>query len=73
MRKFVLLFVLVAHTASGQSPTKRAFTLSDWYRVATVRQPAMSPDGKWIAFTVTTILEAQNKRLSEVWFVGAGG
>jgi len=73
MRKLVLLFVLVAHTASGQSSTKRAFTLSDWYRVATVRQPAMSPDGKWVAFTVTTVLEAQNKRLSEVWVVGSGG
>src|SRR5688500_16584286 len=73
MRKLVLLFVLVAHTASGQSSTKRAFTLSDWYRVATVRQPAMSPDGQWVALTVTTVLEAQNKRLSEAWEGGHGG
>jgi dipeptidyl aminopeptidase/acylaminoacyl peptidase len=33
----------------------------------------MSPDGKWVAFTATTVLEAQNKRLSEVWVVPAAG
>ena len=73
MKKLVILFVLAAATADAQAPAKRAFTLSDWYRVATVRQPAMSPDGKWVAFTVTTVLEAQNKRLSEVWVVSTAG
>src|SRR6185503_18625816 len=73
MKKLVALLVLVVATAHAQVPAKRAFALSDWYRVTTVRQPAMSPDGKWIAFTVTTVLEAQNKRLSEVWVVPSAG
>ena len=71
--KRVLLLMLVAGTAGAQSPSKRAFTLSDWYRVTTVRQPAMSPDGRWVAFTVTTVREAENKRQSEVWVVASGG
>src|SRR4030095_4177696 len=65
--------LLLADITGAQSPAKRAFTLSDWYRVTTVRQPAMSPDGKWVAFTVTTVRESENKRLSEVWVVSSSG
>src|SRR5688572_31623160 len=73
MRRFFSAFVLLAGVANAQSPARRAFTLADWYRVTTVRQPAMSPDGKWVAFTVTTVREAENKRLSEVWVVPSAG
>jgi len=31
--------------------------LSDWYRVVSVGNPAVSPDGKRIAMTVTTTKE----------------
>ncbi len=72
MKRSVCLLVLLAGAVGAQSP-KRAFTLADWYRVTTVRQPAMSPDGKSVAFTVTTIREAENKRLSEVWVVASSG
>jgi dipeptidyl aminopeptidase/acylaminoacyl peptidase len=51
----------------------RAFTPDDWYRLTTVSSPAMSPDGRWVAFTVTTVREAQNERHSEVWMVSADG
>ena len=71
MRLFIAL-VLLAGAAEAQS-TKRAFTPADWYRVTTVRQPAMSPDGKIVAFTVTTVRESENKRLSEVWAVSTNG
>ena len=38
-----------------QGAAKRAFTLSDWYKVTTVSAPALSPDGSRVAFTVTTV------------------
>ncbi|HET7563856.1 MAG TPA: S9 family peptidase [Gemmatimonadaceae bacterium] len=47
----------------------RAFTPGDWYKVTTVGSPAVSPDGKLVAFTVTTVRERENKRHSEVWMV----
>jgi dipeptidyl aminopeptidase/acylaminoacyl peptidase len=66
------LFPLTAHrsplTAQG-----RAFTPTDWYRVTTLSAPAISPDGRQIAFTVTTVVAAENKRHSEVWMVPAAG
>jgi dipeptidyl aminopeptidase/acylaminoacyl peptidase len=52
---------------------QRAFQPNDWHRVTTVSQPAMSPDGKTVAFTVTTVNERENKRHSEVWVVPTAG
>src|SRR5690606_13677975 len=55
------------------SAQKRAFAPADWYRLTTVSDPALSPDGSQVAFTVTTVKEAENKRHSEVWVVPAAG
>lgn len=60
----------VAQTSSSEG---RAFTPQDWYKLTTVSSPAMSPDGKYVAFTVTTVNESANKRHSEVWLVPAAG
>jgi dipeptidyl aminopeptidase/acylaminoacyl peptidase len=51
----------------------RAMTLSDWYRVTNLSAPAVSPDGKRIAVTVTTAKESENRRHSEVWVVNSAG
>ncbi len=51
----------------------RAMMLRDWYRVANVSTPAVSPDGKRIAMTVTTPVEADNRRHSEVWVASTDG
>ena len=52
---------------------RRAFAPADWYRLTTVSNPAMSPDGKLVAITVTTVKESENKRHSEVWVVPTAG
>ena len=73
MKRSSFLLLLVVGVPEAQMPSRRAFTLADWYRVTTVRQPSMSPDGKLVAFTVTTVREAENKRQSEVWVVATSG
>ena len=55
------------------SQTPRAMQPNDWYRLTTVSQPAMSPDGRQVAFTVTTVNERENKRHQEVWMVPTAG
>ncbi len=52
---------------------QRAMQPNDWHRLTTVSQPAMSPDGRVIAFTVTTVNERENKRHQEVWAVPSAG
>jgi len=58
---------------SARPTTKRAFTPADWYKLTTVSSPALSPDGKRVAFTVTTVREAENRRHSEVWVAPVTG
>ncbi len=51
----------------------RAMQLADWYRVVSVSTPAMSPDGKRVAMTVTRAVEGSNSRHNEVWVVNTAG
>ena len=68
---FLLLSAVAA--SAQQTPARHAFTPGDWYKVTTVSTPALSPDGEKVAFTVTTVKEAENRRHSEVWVVGTKG
>ena len=64
---------IAQNTASSMATAKRAFTPTDIYRMTTVGSPAMSPDGRRVAFTVTTVKESENKRHSEVWLANTAG
>src|SRR5262245_9924604 len=61
----------VLSTASAQ--TKRALELNDYYRIETAANPAISPDGRWVAFVRSYIIEAENRRQSEIWLVPSDG
>jgi dipeptidyl aminopeptidase/acylaminoacyl peptidase len=65
--------VLAFASAAAAQQQGRAFTPNDWYRVTTVSQPAMAPDGRQVAFTVTTVDTVGNRRQSAVWVVGTDG
>src|SRR5213083_387318 len=63
---------LVAMLAAGRADG-RPLTLEDYYRLVTVQAPAMSPDGRRVAFIRTAIVEVENRRQSELWIVAADG
>ena len=65
------LLVLVLPVVAGAQG--RPFTPVDWYRVTTVGGPALSPDGKLVAVTVTTAGEKENRRHSEIWVAATAG
>ncbi|HET6680558.1 MAG TPA: S9 family peptidase [Gemmatimonadaceae bacterium] len=67
------LVLLPAALAAQNQQAPRAFTTADWYRVSTVGNPALSPDGRIVAFTVTTVKEKENKRHTEIWVVPTAG
>jgi dipeptidyl aminopeptidase/acylaminoacyl peptidase len=74
MRPTVLLLTALVFCATPLAAQQgRAFTPADWYRLTTVASPALSPDGRQVAFTVTTIREAENRRHTEIWLVPAAG
>ncbi len=79
-RSFLVLAALLtlatpafAQEAGAPAPAGRAFTPEDWYRVTNLSSPAMSPDGRWVAFTVTTVKDEENQRHSEIWMVATAG
>jgi dipeptidyl aminopeptidase/acylaminoacyl peptidase len=69
MRSPLPLFTSLLILAPAALSAQRAMQPSDWYRLTTLSQAAMSPDGRSVAFTVTTVNERENKRHQEVWVV----
>jgi dipeptidyl aminopeptidase/acylaminoacyl peptidase len=65
-------YSLRAVTAQAQQP-RRAIELKDFYRIESVNSPAISPDGKLVAFVRTNIVEPENRRHSEVWLAPSDG
>src|SRR6266496_4820427 len=53
--------------------SKRPLELRDYYRLESIGSPAISPDGKLVAFVRTYIVEADNRRNSEIWLAPADG
>ena len=65
-----LAFAACSCAAQAQS-SKRPLQLEDYYRIREVGNPELSPDGRWVAFTMGTRLEATNGTGHEVWLVPA--
>ena len=63
--------LLIAHVAAAQ--TKRPLSLDDLTRMRTVSDPQVSPDGRWIAYTVGTIDAEKDRRDSDLWMIGWDG
>jgi dipeptidyl aminopeptidase/acylaminoacyl peptidase len=51
----------------------RPLAIEDFYRVQTVGGVAISPDGRWVAFTVSNRIEATNGSTTESYLVAAEG
>jgi len=57
---------------SAQS-TPHPFQATDYYRLTALGDPRVSPDGRRIAFVVTTVVEDKDRRHSEIWTVPTDG
>jgi dipeptidyl aminopeptidase/acylaminoacyl peptidase len=67
----VLSFLLLC-AAAGAAP-KPGLTPDDFYQLRTITEPALSPDGKLVAFVVNAMDRAQNRRVSSIWIAAADG
>jgi dipeptidyl aminopeptidase/acylaminoacyl peptidase len=63
---FACVALVVGHVvAIAQSP--RPLSIEDFYRIKTVGAPSLSPDAQWVAYTISTRIEANNGTQSDVW------
>ncbi len=58
---------LLATVAAPTSAQQRGLQPTDYYDLVTIRDVAVSPEGDLVAFTVTRIVEDENRRLREIW------
>src|SRR5690606_22206228 len=59
--------------AHAQQRVGRALALEDYYSVKSVGSPRISPNGQWVAYTVSTPVEETNGNVVETWLVRADG
>ncbi len=60
------LLLLIASPLVAQ---KRAITFEDFIALKSVSDPQLSPDGKWVAYSVATPSLQDNRNVSRVWVV----
>ena len=70
--KISIVCLLIASSLEAQSP-KRPILIDDLSKIRTVGDPQVSPDGKWIAYTVATVDAEKDKRDTDVWMVSWDG
>src|SRR5580692_9654217 len=77
LRELFALICLLCLGSLGQSPaaaqTKRGVTPEDYLSFKFVGDPHISPDGKTLAFVLTTIDQKKNRRESAIWIVPTDG
>ncbi|MBS1507917.1 MAG: S9 family peptidase [Bacteroidetes bacterium] len=70
MRKFAALILsCIASVSFSQKP----FSPSDVYKIKSVSDPQLSPDGKWVAYVLSTPDSAKDKSDADIWMVSWDG
>src|SRR5437764_11838821 len=70
-RSLIIAGTMVTAMFVPRLSVARPLAVEDYYRVVSVQAPAMSPDGRWVAFVKTTLVEAENRRQNELWLAAA--
>ncbi len=68
---FTLIIIFTSLTLVAQ--TQRPMELEDMFRVKRVSDPQLSPDGKWIVYTITVVDKEANKTNSDFWLIPTTG
>ncbi|HEX7316447.1 MAG TPA: S9 family peptidase [Pyrinomonadaceae bacterium] len=69
----LLLSCAVVQTRAQAAQKQRAVTAEDYYAFEFLSDPRVSPDGRWVAYVVTTVDQRQNRRLSQIWLAATDG
>jgi dipeptidyl aminopeptidase/acylaminoacyl peptidase len=73
MRRFAVLFLAVCLALPVFAQSKRPFTLEDMMALKRVADPQVSPDGKWVLFSVVDVNLEANTKTPHVWIVPVAG
>jgi dipeptidyl aminopeptidase/acylaminoacyl peptidase len=73
-RSGILLLALgVAWCLNAQPPAKHPMSFDDLIKLHRISAPEVSPDGKWVAYGVSTPDLETNRNVSNIWIVSTSG
>ncbi len=72
-RLFLISLALIAITFPAFAQAKHPFTFEDMMKLKRVGEPEVSPDGKWVIFTVVDVDLAANTKTPHIWIVPLAG
>ena len=72
MRRWLILTLTLASTAMVFAQ-KKPFDSSAMMELKRMSDPQISPDGKWVTFTVQTVDVAANRKPSQIWIAPLAG
>ena len=74
LRLSILSAVLVlAPLSLAQQSTPRPVTIDDYFQIRAVSDPQLSPDAKWVSYTVKTALLKDDKNEERIWMIPFAG
>jgi dipeptidyl aminopeptidase/acylaminoacyl peptidase len=73
MRRYSTILILCAVAAYPGISAKRGVTAEDYFAFVSAGDPHLSPDGKLVAYVVTTVDQARNRRDSAIWIATVDG
>ena len=54
-------------------PQKRLLTVDDYFRIKNVEDPQISPESKWVAYTIETADLKEDKSKERIWMISTAG
>jgi len=73
MRRLFLTLLILALTVPTFAQAKHPFTFEDMMKLKRVGEPEVSPDGKWVIFSVVDVDLEANTKTPHVWIVPTAG
>jgi dipeptidyl aminopeptidase/acylaminoacyl peptidase len=74
MRRFRFLVLgVIAFTLPAFAQAKHPFTFEDMMKLKRVGEPEVSPDGKWVLFSVVDVNLEANTKTPHIWIVPTAG
>jgi dipeptidyl aminopeptidase/acylaminoacyl peptidase len=70
---FNVLVLGFAFAVAAQEAAKHAITFDDLIKMHRIAEPQISPDGNWVAYTVSTPDMNANRGVSNIWIVSTTG
>jgi dipeptidyl aminopeptidase/acylaminoacyl peptidase len=71
--RFALALAVLLVVPVAAQEARRPLKVDDIFNIREVRDPQRSPDGQWVAYTVTTAVKDTDKNNTDVWMVSWDG